>query len=396
MTSIAKWLFAAAVAGSAISVALCHAQGPASTDTPGVAPIQPDVPLTMSALLGSVNGEPIFIDDVFKVIGPELRRLAAVPKATTEDFRAVARPTIAHQLDSLIGDILIYRAAKEAMTDDDQKRLELYLNKFTKDLLSRYAGSQAQADHALQAKGSSFEKEQIDARRHAIIDMYLHRTLWPKIVVTRAMVVEDYQRKIKQFTVPAEVDLYSITIPITRFLKEDDPANPGKQRIIKNPAPARITEATNQTVELARSLIAQLKAGKDFADLAQSYSSDIKKEQGGHWQRVQEGILRWKEVEAVAFALHPNSIADPVVVPDATDPAGTLVMIVRVDESTPGHIIPFAEAQAKIEMDLRQAQYVLQTNAYYRKLRENAAIDEAIEKMVETATDVAVARFGMK
>ncbi len=289
----------------------------------------------MTALLGSVNGEPIFIDDIFRPIDAELRRLARVPNATTGDFRAVARETIAHQLDIRIGEILVLKAAKDALTDDDQKRLDAYMNLTTKDLISANGSSQAQADRILRAQGSSFDKELADRKRHAIIELYLHRTLWPKIVITRRMLLNEYQRRITEFTVPASVNLYTITIPIARFLTEPDPADPAKSRPIRDPTPTQITEATNRAVARARNLIAQLKAGADFATLAQDNSADSKKQQGGHWQRVQPGMLRWVQVEKTAFALPPNSIADPVIVPGENNPAETVVVIVRVDEDHP-------------------------------------------------------------
>jgi parvulin-like peptidyl-prolyl isomerase len=65
--------------------------------------------------------------------------------------------------------------------------------------------------------------------------------------------------------------------------------------------------------EEARQVLAQLRAGADFATFAQTYSEDAStRDLGGDLGYFPRGILTSSEVEAVAFELQPGQISDVV------------------------------------------------------------------------------------
>lgn len=67
------------------------------------------------------------------------------------------------------------------------------------------------------------------------------------------------------------------------------------------------------TQEEADKVLAQLRAGADFAALAQRYSQDsYTRDRGGDLGYVPRGILTSPEVEAAAFALQPGQISDVI------------------------------------------------------------------------------------
>src|SRR5580700_6646607 len=99
----------------------------------------------------------------------------------------------------------------------------------------------------------------------------------------------------------------------------------------------------------AQQVLAQLKAGKDFAELARKYSADP-------GSSVQGGDLGWAERDAYVepfadalFKLQPGQISDPVKTQFGYH-------IIRLDEVRPAHVQTLAEARAKIEADYRRDQ----------------------------------------
>jgi hypothetical protein len=337
-----------------------------------------------------INGDPIFTESVLRPVDADLKRIARLAHDVSE-FKAAARDIIGKQINIMISDTLITKAAKETLSEDDTKRVDAYMNKLTKDLLTKYEGSAARADQDLRAQGSSMDKELADKRRKTIIDLYLHKTLWPKIVVTRKQIMEDYERNIKKYTIPAEVDLYTITLPVTRFLPKQEGPN-GASLPLRNPTDAQWQEAQNLALARARDLIAELKKGGDFATMAEANSVDPKSKNGGRWPHTRQGMLAITQIEKAAFALPSGGLAEPVLALNPDDQTRSVIVIVKVGDVTPTRVIGFEEAQEGIERKLRETQYVTLTNEYYQRLREKAAV-EGVDRMVETVVDASVVQY---
>ena len=70
------------------------------------------------------------------------------------------------------------------------------------------------------------------------------------------------------------------------------------------------------TLELAREILAKIKDGATFAEMASVYSQGSQQHQGGDWGWVERSVLR-KELADVAFALKPGQVSDVIDTPDA-------------------------------------------------------------------------------
>jgi peptidyl-prolyl cis-trans isomerase D len=99
----------------------------------------------------------------------------------------------------------------------------------------------------------------------------------------------------------------------------------------------------------AQDIVAQLKAGKDFAELSRKYSADPGSATRG-------GDLGWADkatyVAAFAdalFSMQPGQISDPVKTQYGYH-------IIRLDEIRPAHVRSFDEAHAQIESEYRRDQ----------------------------------------
>jgi len=363
------------------------ADGDADGETnPMVQPLA-NQPMAINALLGAINGRPLFVDDVIRPIDADLQRIARVAQ-TASGFRTQAREAIQKQIKQQVGDILIIKAAQDSLEEEDQKRVEMFMNKTRNDLLSKNGGSTALTDEYYRARGSSFEKELSDLRRRATVDLFLRRTLYPRITITRKMLLDAYNASLAKFTQEPKVDLYTITLPLARYLPRD-----ADGKAPENPTPAQWAAARGVALERAKALIAEIKQAppEKFAQMVEDNSVDPKRHSGGRWKDTRRGDLLSKQVEDIAFALPPHTFAPPLVI-NEDNPTEGAVMIIKVEEVEYGRVVPFIDAQKTLETELREKQYSALSRDYYNKLFEKASI-EAVESMLDTATNVAVTRY---
>jgi hypothetical protein len=382
--------------GALVSASLLAAAPAPAADTidaaaAPLAPVRANESFTMNALLGYVNSQPMFVGDLLRPIDEDLRRMARQSR-NISDFKQGARAAIESQMRRQISEVLIYSAAKAVLSDEDKQRIDIFLNKQKFELLSKYGGSQALADQALRAVGSSVEKALQDQRRKLTVDLYLHKQLWPRVVVTRQMVLEDYEKDPKKWSQDAELELFTITIPFSQFLRV--PTTDGtKGPLIQNPSAEQIAGAETSSMGLARALIARNKKGEDWARLAEDYSADSHaKVEGGRWPKVHRGSLARDEVEKLAFSLPANTVGEPLLLRDDKDPAKSAVMIIKVGQKKDAQVVSFTDAQDDIKGRLREQQYRQLTDAYMAKLYKDAAV-EAVDKMVDVAVDAAISRY---
>jgi hypothetical protein len=364
---------------------------PADPATPSIvlAPVRANVSLTTNALLGFVNSQPVFVQDLFRPIDKELRGIAASSHNIT-DFRDAARKAIEHEMQSYIYEMVMMSAAQGALSDQDKAGLDHYMLTQRSQLLSEHGGSVAMADEALKAVGSSVDKQLEDERRNLIVRLYLHKQLDPRIVVTRDMVMDEYQRSAAKQE-DAEIELFTITLPVSRWLRE--PGVGGKRGpIMQNPTGAQILQAEQMAMTTGKEIAAKARAGADFAVLAEDYSSaDERANYGGYWPKVKRGDGLNAKIENYAFSLPANTVGEPLLLPNE-DFHSSAVVILKVGKKKEARVIPFSEAQGAIRDSIREKQYQELQTQYMEKLSKGAAI-EAVEHMTDVALEAAVTRY---
>ena len=102
------------------------------------------------------------------------------------------------------------------------------MNKTKNDILSKYGGSMASWRTNTTAAGAVLltGSRRISGGGRQF-DLFLHRSLYPQITITRKMILDYYQTNIAKFTQDPKVDLYTITIPFAKHL----PPNPTPEQI---------------------------------------------------------------------------------------------------------------------------------------------------------------------
>jgi peptidyl-prolyl cis-trans isomerase SurA len=181
----------------------------------------------------------------------------------------------------------------------------------------------------LQAQGQTYEKFRREVRDQYIVSALRAKSISPeKIIISPYKVETYYLAHQDDFKIEDEVKLRMITLNKTAG---DD---------------------TN-TVRLAGEILAQIKEGAAFQEMASVYSQDSYRNQGGERGWIERSSLR-KELSDVAFALKPGQASEVIDLSEAC-------YLMLVEQARPAHVKPLNEVRDDVELTLRtQAQKKLE------------------------------------
>ncbi|HUY82718.1 MAG TPA: peptidylprolyl isomerase [Acidobacteriaceae bacterium] len=155
-----------------------------------------------------------------------------------------------------------------------------------------------------------------------------------------------YEAHKEEFNQPEQVRLSEILIPTA------NPDNAGQVAEAKKKADAVETK---------------LKAGGDFAKIAESMSAGVTASSGGDLGVFKQGQLA-KVLEDQTFDLKAGQFTEPIRTKQG-------YIILKVTEHTPGGIAPLKEVQAQVDNDIGMKKMAPALRTYLTKLRENAYIE---------------------
>jgi parvulin-like peptidyl-prolyl isomerase len=204
-------------------------------------------------------------------------------------------------------------------------------------------------EQAAAAAGITVTDEQLDGIVQADIEAIGGREVFEERLASNGMTEEEYREQVRTNLVAQAVQMQ---------VAEEIPET------AEHVHARHILVATQEDAE---AILAQLREGADFADLAQTYSLDVStRDRGGDLDYFPRGVLLAPEVEEAAFALGPGQISDVVH-----------------SELLGYHIVQVLEREQRpiSEMNLE----ILQANEResIRRWREQLWADATIERLVE-------------
>jgi hypothetical protein len=382
---------------------------PASVDgtatlSGGLVPVRGDQAITASALLGTVKGQPVFVQDILGPIDQNLRRVRQNSR-NIDEFKTSARRIIDSQLNQHIERIFLLAAAEDSLTQRERDVIDVLVNKEAMKLRTDHGGSIPAADRFLRSQGTSYQARLAAIRRELIIAMFQSSHITPRLVVTYQMVRAAYERDPKAWQEDAQLELYSLGLPIRRWLPRTPTTDGTIGRVIPNPSPADIAKAEAEALAAARGMVEKLRAlapdkrGAEFARLVEDYgindsSGDNTISRGGRTAGLKRGTFQDQAMEDFIFSQPANTVAPPYVLRDANSEQSA-VYVIMVGDKRDARMIPFSEAEAKINQALREAQRQELWNELTRRLINPAEI-EAVLRRPEVLLDAAVARYAME
>ena len=107
----------------------------------------------------------------------------------------------------------------------------------------------------------------------------------------------------------------------------------------------KTSPADTNTLQRANEILAEIKNGATFQEMATVYSEGSQKNQGGDWGWVERSVLR-QDLADAAFALKPGQVSGAIDTPES-------VYLMLVEQTRPAHVKPLDEVRAEIETTLR-------------------------------------------
>ena len=320
-------------------------QTPVPNDVPSPV-VAPSVP-EPNAVAATVNGEVITEAQVEAQVDGYLRsnqQAAMMPPDLMNQIRPMLRTRM---LDALIGQVLLLQEAKKSgvTVSDDEVMTELE---------ERAAGQTPpltvdQLKMMFAAQGVDFADVVADFRNALTLDKFLTEKMADQAEVSEEEARAYYNDNITDFNQPERVEASHILLG---FGLTDPNADPSTD-------PNRI---------LAEELLAQIRDGADFGELAMANSVDktssVKGGELGYFWR--ERMV--PEFSDAAFALEPNEVSDVVE-------SQYGYHIIKVTDHKDAGIAPFEEAQTYIENLLKEQKQTELVTAYLTELKAGATIE---------------------
>lgn len=328
------FLLLAAAAGSPVS----------AQPAPPAAPSAP--PSTDSLSLRFANGivavaedKIITIADVNREIGPLVQQLRVEAKSQKEfDDRLESLQ------DSVIQDLIDRVLIIKEFRKDEKKHIPTsYVENAIADRLSeQFDNDRSKFLAYLRARGTTIR----DYRREVEEDIIFHY-------------MQGQQRKSQSVVSPVRIETF-YNENKDRFYREDEV----HLRLIQLTRNEGETDAV--LMEQAGKILARLKAGEKFEDLAKEFSRDARRAKGGDWGILKRSDFR-KEFSDVAFNLKAGEASAPLLLPE-----GCFILFAE-DRKFAG-IQPINEVRDQIERMLIQQMSRAGQERWLERLRRNGYV----------------------
>jgi peptidyl-prolyl cis-trans isomerase C len=325
---------AAATTGQADTTAQEPAAGEAAADAEAPEPVKP-LPEVLPDVVARVNGEPIQKAELERAIrNLELNAGGTVPpERRAEIYRGV--------LDQLIDVKLLEQeaAARNIKATDEEVARGIAEMK-------AQAPDQDTFAKALSARQMTENDLREEARQRLTVDKLLVAEVEPKAAVDAQDIEAFYKGNPQFFMQPEAVRASHILIKV----------EPGAAEDVKQAARTR-----------AQELLTQVKAGGDFAALAQQHSQDGSAAGGGDLGFFPRGQMV-KAFEDVAFGMKPGQVSDIVE-------SEFGYHIIKVTDHRPARTVPLAEVNDRIAMALRQQKQQELAQQFVQSLKAKGKVE---------------------
>ncbi len=295
-----------------------------------------DAPVAAPQVVARVNGVPIYYSELAPSVEKRMAQYRQLgSKANTDELR---RRFQLKELDGLIARELLVQAGASLDSKDIEQRIE-----------KRLAGSSAGKDGQKSRSEEQLAATKAKLRRNILIDDYLESRglLNPKIDDQELRRFYDKNRQ--SFHEPKTVKASHILVMIP-----------------KNATPEQEKEAWGK----AEKILAELKNGGDFAQLAKQNSDCASKANGGDLGFIKLGFMP-KEFDDAAFKLKPGEISGIVK-------TGYGLHIIRVSEVRPEGVRSFDEVKKFIAGYMRTDYQREKVDELVRELKKSARIEVLI------------------
>jgi hypothetical protein len=315
----------------------------------------------IDALVGQINGRPIFSGEFFEPIGDQLR---AIPATTQTAFLQAAGPIVREALQRQVDDALYLAEAEAALSPEERQGLRFWLQEIQDVAVARRGGSRAEADRRLRSTENRTLEEEVQLQRdQGLQGKLIREEIMPRIIVSKYEIEREYQRRFDEFNPPP-------TTRVDRLIIDRDQA------------------------ELIESVGTRLEAGESIIDLAAELVADgrARLRQLGEFE-VRPSEL--SESEKVSELFREFS-AGWQTVGDWTGPMGSgsaswfFVAAVVERDSRP---IFDEDVQRTLKADLQNRKFGEELGRYKARLRQDSIVSQE-QEMFQMLLEIALRTYG--
>jgi len=308
----------------------------------------------VDGMVGQVNGQAIYADNIFEPIHAQLRALGR--RLPRDQFRQQATQLIAGRLQQLVTDSLIYGEAEGDLNENEPRGLRQAIENHREELVRRYGrGSVTLAnDTLLDEQGVTLDDKVEEFRQQLVVRRYLRQELQPLINVTRRDIRRYYDDNIDTYQPPQTYTVY----------------------FIRNPDDATV-----------RSLADRIDAGELTFDQAATLDDNaFRNDQMGMFaeglrlEDIGEGVLR-----DTAATLDDQQVSEPFEFNNAW-------WLMKLDHEPRGQMRTLADAQLEIERQLRAQRFGAESARFRRELVRTGSYNP-IDQMARDLVDIAITRY---
>ena len=263
-------------------------------------------------------------------------------KIIAERDKDVLRDLIDQQLLLEKGKDLGITADTEVIKRLDEMRKEMHMD------------SMEELEKAATSQGISYEDFKQNLKNQIITQQVISKEVGSRMNVSKDELQQFYDDHKSQLEQPEQIRLSELLISTDKDKKD------------KNP-PADETQLVAAAQAKADDLLAQLRKGASFEDLAKKNSDGPTAAQGGDLGYFKRATLA-KELEDKTFAMKPGDVSDVIRTKQG-------FVILKVAEHQQAGVPPLSQIEGKVQDALYMQKLQPALRAYLQKLREEAFID---------------------
>jgi len=264
-------------------------------------------------------------------------------------------------LRDLIDQALLVQKAKDlGITGDTDliKRLDEMRKQMGLELVEDNGSGQSSLQKAAEQQGVHWEDFKQNMRNQIVTQQVIGHDVGSRLQITEAEIKQYYTEHQKEFDQPEQVRLSEILIAPTPAI------NAETKKPEEIPAtPEQLTAAEQK----ANEVLAQIKGGAKFEEVARKSSDGPTAAQGGDLGYFKRGMLA-HELEDKTFAMKANEMTDVIRTRQG-------FIILKVTEHTQAGMLALKDIEPQIQENLYLHKIQPALRAYLTKLREEAYID---------------------
>lgn len=307
--------------------------------------------LAMDAMVGQVNGEAIYANQVIAPIRDQLESLSQ--RLPRPQFLRGARQLVAGRVQQIVTDALVLGAARRSLAEPQRRRLRVIMKRERERILREYGrGALAVTERKLQReKGMGLSQFLNQREQEIIVQQFLRTQLMPRVNVSRKDIERSYRDDQNVYNPPPVRDL-QVLISNSR-----EQALELRHAITENP------DAIDQW-------LADTERGIEEIDMGETVGDEVFGD-----EKVNRDML---ELEA-------GELSAPLAV-------GDKFWILRLRDLEQERARPLREVQVEIRNRLTQEQFQRQIQRYRADLFETGSYD-SLDDMSGAVMRVVISRY---